>query len=112
MQTDYKYYFKNYEDNEIFKELLKEIKNVWEIRDKAKDYLKREIEDKCIKVNKATVLGNINLIGNYYIDEGNSKIGKPSTIVKIVNKKPYILRKGAISELEIKKVIDKKRLQM
>ena len=37
MQTDYKYYFKNYEDNEIFKELVKEIKNVWEIRNKAKE---------------------------------------------------------------------------
>ena len=38
---------------------------------------------------------------NYYIDEGNSKIGKPSTIVKIVNKKPYILRKGDISKKQI-----------
>lgn len=38
---------------------------------------------------------------NYYIDEGNSKIGKPSTIVKIVDKKPYILRKGDISKKQI-----------
>ena len=38
---------------------------------------------------------------NYYIDEGNSKIGKPSTIVKIVDKKPYILRKGDISKNQI-----------
>ena len=38
---------------------------------------------------------------NYYIDEGNSKIGKPSTIVKIVDKKPCILRKGDISKKQI-----------
>ncbi len=102
MQTDYKYYFKNYEDNEIFKELLKEIKNVWEIRDKAKDYLKREIEDKCIKVNKATVLGNINLIGNYYIDEGTKiysgvTIEGPVYIGKNVEIKPgAYIRPGSI----------------
>ena len=102
MQTDYKYYFKNYEDNEIFKEFLKEIKNVWEIRDKAKDYLKREIEDKCIKVNKATVLGNINLIGNYYIDEGTKiysgvTIEGPVYIGKNVEIKPgAYIRPGSI----------------
>ena len=102
MQTDYKYYFKNYEDNEIFKELVKEIKNVWEIRDKAKDYLKREIEDKCIKVNKATVLGNINLIGNYYIDEGTKiysgvTIEGPVYIGKNVEIKPgAYIRPGSI----------------
>ena len=102
MQTDYKYYFKNYEDNEIFKELVKEIKNVWEIRDKAKDYLKREIEDKCIKVNKATVLGNINLIGNYYIDEGTKiysgvTIEGPVYIGKNVEIKPgAYVRPGTI----------------
>ena len=105
MQTDYKYYFKNYEDNEIFKELVKEIKNVWEIRDKAKDYLKREIEDKCIKVNKATVLGNINLIGNYYIDEGTKiysgvTIEGPVYIGKNVEIKPgaYIIPGSIISD--------------
>lgn len=102
MQTDYKYYFKNYEDNEIFKELVKEIKNVWEIRDKAKDYLKREIEDKCIKVNKATVLGNINLIGNYYIDEETKiysgvTIEGPVYIGKNVEIKPgAYIRPGSI----------------
>lgn len=102
MQTDYKYYFKNYEDNEIFKELVKEIKNVWEIRDKAKDYLKREIEDKCIKVNKATVVGNINLIGNYYIDEGTKiysgvTIEGPVYIGKNVEIKPgAYIRPGSI----------------
>lgn len=102
MQTDYKYYFKNYEDNEIFKELVKNIKNVWEIRDKAKDYLKREIEDKCVKVNKATVLGNINLIGNYYIDEGTKiysgvTIEGPVYIGKNVEIKPgAYIRPGSI----------------
>lgn len=48
----------------------------------------------------------------YFIDNGPSKIGQSSTIVQIIDETPYILRKGAISELEIKKVIDKKRLQM
>lgn len=48
----------------------------------------------------------------YFIDNGPSKIGQSSTIVQIIDETPYILRKGAISELEIKKVIDKRRLQM
>lgn len=48
----------------------------------------------------------------YFIDNGSSKIGQASTIVQIIDETPYILRKGAISELEIKKVIDKKRLQL
>ena len=47
-----------------------------------------------------------------FIDSGHSKIGQSSTIVQIIDETPCILRKGAISELEIKKVIDKKRLQM
>lgn len=48
----------------------------------------------------------------YFIDNGSSKIGQASTIIQIIDETPYILRKGAISELEIKKVIDKKRLQL
>ena len=38
---------------------------------------------------------------DYYIDGGKSKIGIGSTIVKIENKKPYILRQGTISKEEI-----------
>lgn len=42
-----------------------------------------------------------------FIDNGESKLGIPSTIVKVVNNVPHILRKGSISEEEIKKISDK-----
>lgn len=43
---------------------------------------------------------------DYYIDGGNSKIGKASTIVKIINGEPHILRIGAITEEQIRKVLN------
>lgn len=79
MQFDYKYYFKNYEDNEIFKKLLEGIQNVWEIREKAKEYTQKEIKEKNIKENNGELLGDVNLIGNYYIGEG-TKIYAGATI--------------------------------
>lgn len=44
---------------------------------------------------------------DYYIDGGKSKIGKSSTVVKIINKKPHILREGTISEQQIIEVLNK-----
>ena len=38
---------------------------------------------------------------DYYIDGGDSKIGKASTIVRIENGRPHILRYGSISEEQI-----------
>lgn len=38
---------------------------------------------------------------DYYIDDGESEIGTSSTIVKVVNEIPHILRKGSITEEQI-----------
>lgn len=102
MKTDYKYYFREYEDNEIFKKLLTNVNNVWEIRENAKEYLKKEIEEKNIKENKAEVLGELNITGNYYIDKGTKiyqgvTIEGPVYIGKNVEIKPgAYIRPGSI----------------
>ena len=76
MKTNYQYYFKNYKDNEIFQKLLPGVKNVWEIRDNAKKYLKEEIENKQVKENHAEMIGeSITLIGTYYIGKGTKIYG-------------------------------------
>lgn len=102
METNYKYYFNNYEDNEIFKKLLPNIENVWEIREKAKEYVKKEIEEKQIKENYGELLGEVTFIGNYYIGEGtkiyaNVTIEGPVYIGKNVEIKPgAYIRPGTI----------------
>ena len=40
-----------------------------------------------------------------YIDEGKSKIGLASTVVQIIDNKLHILRKGAVSEEQIAKIL-------
>ncbi len=42
---------------------------------------------------------------DYVIDDGPSKIGLASTIVKVIDNVPHILRQGSIPENEIKKFI-------
>lgn len=42
---------------------------------------------------------------DYYIDEGNSKLGIGSTIVKIIEGKPNILRQGSITKKQIYKCL-------
>lgn len=42
---------------------------------------------------------------DYYIDGGESKIGLSSTVVQIIDNKLHILRKGSITEEQIKEVI-------
>ena len=102
METDYKYYFKNYEDNEIFKRLLESAENVWDIRTNAKKYLKEEIQEKNIKENNGELLGEVTFIGNYYIGEGtkiysNVTIEGPVYIGKNVEIKPgAYIRPGTI----------------
>ena len=102
METDYKYYFKNYEDNEIFKRLLENVENVWEIRANAKKYLKQEIEEKNIKENNGELLGEVTFIGNYYIGKktkiyGNVTIEGPVYIGENVEIKPgAYIRPGTI----------------
>lgn len=102
MELDYKYYFKNYDDNNIFKELVKNINNVWEIKEKAKEYLNKNIKDKNIKENNAQMLGKVTLIGNYYIGKGtkiyeNVTIEGPVYIGENVEIKPgAYIRPGSI----------------
>ena len=42
---------------------------------------------------------------DFYIDEGDSKLGKSSTIVKIENKKVNILREGTITKKQIEDIL-------
>ena len=42
-----------------------------------------------------------------FIDGGKSKLGIASTIVKVVNNIPHILRVGSISKEEIEKIAGK-----
>ena len=42
---------------------------------------------------------------DFYIDGGESRLGKPSTIVQIIDEIPHILRQGSITKEEIEKVI-------
>ena len=42
---------------------------------------------------------------DFYVDGGESKLGIGSTIVKMVDRKPIILRQGSISEREIQEVL-------
>ena len=42
---------------------------------------------------------------NCFIDNGESELGVPSTVIRIIDNIPHILRQGAISEEEIRKVI-------
>lgn len=44
---------------------------------------------------------------DYFIDGGKSKIGKPSTIVKVIDNVPHILRMGSITESQIAEVAGK-----
>lgn len=44
---------------------------------------------------------------NYYIDGGESEIGIPSTVVKVINNKVEILREGSITKEKIEEVLDK-----
>ena len=102
METNYNYYFRNYEDNEVFKNLLQGIENVWEIREAAKQYLKKEIEEKDVKENNGELLGDVNFIGNYFIGEGTKIYGGvtiegPVYIGKNVEIKPgAYIRPGSI----------------
>ena len=70
MELNYNYYFRDYNDNELFKILLKDVDKVWQIKENAKKYLKKEIEDKDLKENNSEIFGKVNLIGNYYIGNG------------------------------------------
>lgn len=55
--------------------------------------------------NLKEIMKDFNDKVDYFIDGGISKIGVASTIVQAVNDNPYILRKGKISEEQIKEQV-------
>ena len=63
------YYFKEME-NFTFKEVFVGCTYPWEALEKAKEYIKEQIVDKDVKVNKAEVGEYVSISGNYFIDEG------------------------------------------
>lgn len=44
---------------------------------------------------------------DYFIDGGESKLGIASTIVKVVDGIPYILKQGSITKEQIKEIAEK-----
>ena len=63
------YYFKEME-NFTFKEVFEGCTYPWEALEKVKEYIKEQIIDKDVKVNKAEVGEFVSISGNYFIDEG------------------------------------------
>lgn len=63
------YYFKEME-NFTFKEVFEGCTYPWEALEKTKEYIKEQIVDKDVKVNKAEVGEYVSITGNYFIDEG------------------------------------------
>lgn len=55
--------------------------------------------------NLKAIMKDFNDKVDYFINGGISKIGVASTIVQVVNDNPYILRKGKISEEQIKEQV-------
>ena len=63
------YYFK--EMNKFtFKEIFEGCTYPWEALEKAKEYIKEQIVDKDVKINKAEMGEYVSISGNYFIDEG------------------------------------------
>lgn len=56
--------------------------------------------------NIKSIMNDFNDTADYFIDGGESKIGQASTVVKVENGVPVILREGSISLKQIKSVID------
>lgn len=56
--------------------------------------------------NIKSIMNDFNDTVDYFIDGGESKIGQASTVVKVENGVPVILREGSISLKQIKSVID------
>ncbi len=63
------YYFKEM-DKFTFKEVFEGCTYPWEALEKAKEYIKEQIVDKDVKINKAEVGEFVSISGNYFIDEG------------------------------------------
>lgn len=63
------YYFKEM-DKFTFKEIFEGCTYPWEALEKAKEYIKEQIVDKDVKINKAEMGEYVSISGNYFIDEG------------------------------------------
>lgn len=63
------YYFKEM-DKFTFKEIFEGCTYPWEALEKAKEYIKKQIVDKDVKINKAEMGEYVSISGNYFIDEG------------------------------------------
>lgn len=80
MELKLDYYFNHYEENNIFKELLKRSSSLLELHEAAKQFLEETLAQKQVKENRGTLLGdNVTFLGNYFIDEG-TKIYPGATI--------------------------------
>ena len=73
-----KYYFENM-DEFRFKEIFENCTYIWEALNKINDYIKAEVTDKDLKINKAKMGEFVSIEGNYFIDEG-TEIGANVTI--------------------------------
>lgn len=95
------YYFKEM-DKFRCKEIFEGCTYPWEALAKVNDYLKENIVDKNVKVNKAEVGEYVSITGNYFIDEGtkihaNAVIQGPVIIGKNVEiQSGALIRPGTI----------------
>jgi L-threonylcarbamoyladenylate synthase len=64
------------------------------------------ISDKPSGISYESIIDDFHGKIDYFIDGGESKLGIASTIVKVEEGKPQILREGSISKEEIMKVLD------
>lgn len=63
------YYFKEIQ-NFTFKKVFENCIHPWEVVNNINEFLKKEIVDKNVKINNATVGEFCSISGNYFIDEG------------------------------------------
>ena len=103
MKLNLDYYFNNYEDNSVFKDLLTRNPNLLRLHDSAKEFLEEKVSSKNLKENNGILVGeNVTFIGNYYIGEGTKiypgvTIEGPVYIGKNVNIMPgAYVRPGTI----------------
>ena len=103
MKLNLDYYFNNYDDNDVFKAVLKKNSDLLRLHDSAKAFLEEVVVSKDLKENNGTLMGeNVTFIGNYYIGEGTKiypgvTIEGPVYIGKNVNIMPgAYVRPGTI----------------
>ncbi len=89
------YYFEHM-DEFPNKEIFDNCTYVWETLNKITEYLKKEIVDKNVKINKAEMGEFCSITGNYFIDEG-TKIGANVSIEgPVIIGKNVTIQSGAL----------------